>query len=503
MSAPQYEYRTEPMEHQRLAIELRTDQEAWAHFWQMGTGKAKLGIDTMSRLYEEEKIDGAVVFAPNACISNWAIDEIPKHMPERVLQRAWIVSFDSKTCRNKTTTAERARLLQFQGLAILLMPYSAVTTDVGKKYLKTFCKERRVIGMLDESQYIKNPGSKRTRTVRASGVYMRYRRCYSGTPITAAPDDYYAQIAFLDPEFWKRKGINNHVEFQAYFNTFNKVRTADGGWRALPREAIQYRNMEQLRDWVAEVSDRVLKSEVLDLPPITYTKRYFQLAPSQRELYREVRTKVRAELEESGWKVPTVYATQKLLRLHQITCGYIGVERVDVDSSGLRHKKHRLELLADNARLDCAKEELIDLTCQGIVWCWYKQDVNAIVKALHGRCRRFDGEVSDEDRTLARHAFQAGDVQWLVINTRMGAEGLTLTNAEVMAYYTNGDDLGKREQSESRAHRRGLRHPVTVMDFVAEGTVDEKIVDSMQRKQALADLLTGDSLRQWTSLDGA
>ena len=47
----------------------------------MGTGKSKVLIDTITALYEHNKINSAVIFAPKGVYKNWVEQEIPEHLP--------------------------------------------------------------------------------------------------------------------------------------------------------------------------------------------------------------------------------------------------------------------------------------------------------------------------------------------------------------------------------------------------------------------------------------
>ena len=52
-------------------------------------------------------------------------------------------------------------------------------------------------------------------------------------------------------------------------------------------------------------------------------------------------------------------------------------------------------------------------------------------------------------------------------------------------------------QSEYRAHRIGQVQKVTYVDFIAEDTVDEKIVKSLRKKVNIATQIMGEELKEW------
>ena len=66
-----------------------------------------------------------------------------------------------------------------------------------------------------------------------------------------------------------------------------------------------------------------------------------------------------------------------------------------------------------------------------------------------------------------------------------------------MIYYSNGYDLEKRTQSEARINRAGQTRKVTYIDIIAEGTVDEKIVQALRKKVDIASKVMGEELKDW------
>ena len=59
------------------------------------------------------------------------------------------------------------------------------------------------------------------------------------------------------------------------------------------------------------------------------------------------------------------------------------------------------------------------------------------------------------------------------------------------------DDLEKRLQSEDRTHRIGQENKVTYVDFIAEKTIDEKIVQCLRSKIDIATEVLGEELKSW------
>ena len=75
-----FRYKTKPYEHQRIALERSYDKTNYGYFMEMGCGKSKVLIDNMAWLYDQKKIDTAVIVAPKGVYRNWQISEIPAHL---------------------------------------------------------------------------------------------------------------------------------------------------------------------------------------------------------------------------------------------------------------------------------------------------------------------------------------------------------------------------------------------------------------------------------------
>ena len=59
-----YKYKSKPFAHQETALEMSWDKEVFAYFMEMGTGKSKVLIDNIALLYNNGKIDSALIIAP-------------------------------------------------------------------------------------------------------------------------------------------------------------------------------------------------------------------------------------------------------------------------------------------------------------------------------------------------------------------------------------------------------------------------------------------------------
>jgi SNF2 family DNA or RNA helicase len=139
-----------------------------------------------------------------------------------------------------------------------------------------------------------------------------------------------------------------------------------------------------------------------------------------------------------------------------------------------------------------------------IVWCRFRRDIDNVCRALAGRCVRYDGTVRRKDRESVLRRFrdpQDHAAHVLVANTACLSQGVTLTIATTMIYYSCGESLEQRLQSEDRFHRIGQQYPVHIIDITARGTVDHRVIQILRKKYDVAALCTGDRLREWLNDD--
>jgi len=480
-----YEYKTKPFPHQDKIFQESAEKEFTSLILKPGLGKTKIIIDNISYLYLQDKIDALVVVAPNGVHLNWCSDEIPVHMPDKVLKQTKSFVWHSSKGKTKKAQKDREALLKHQGLAVLVVAYEATITPLFKDYMRKFFAQRKVFMALDESHRIKGRGSKCKLTLVAMGGHAKYRRILTGTP-TETPVDYYSQIRFLSSSFWKEKGFPTATEFDACFCVQVPNRFATGP-RAKPL-TVGYKNLDLLKSLVAETGYcMTLEDAGIHLPPVTYSKRYHEMFPEQRRIYENLVTQFRHEFED-GLIIDCEAAITRLLRLQQVVCGYLGTGPGEPIRRIHEKKNPRLEMVVDDI--------LEDLPHAGILWCRFTEDVDQLVTALGKKCVRYDGQVNNDDRAIAKKRFQSGDVQFMVMSSA-GAEGLTLLNAKTSIFYSNSFVAIKREQMEGRTHYRiGQTEHTSVIDVICEGTVDNDIVKALKDKFDISSMLTGERLQR-------
>jgi len=114
---------------------------------------------------------------------------------------------------------------------------------------------------------------------------------------------------------------------------------------------------------------------------------------------------------------------------------------------------------------------------------------------------RLDGSTRNRAELVER--FQAPDgPPVFLISLKAGGTGLNLTAADHVFHLDPWWNPAVEQQATDRAHRIGQERPVIAWKLVAEGTVEERIVDLQERKRALAEsVLQGQGVATLTDED--
>ena len=473
-----YNFKTQPYEHQLKALTMSWDKEYFAYFMEMGTGKSKVLIDNIAMLYDKGKINGALIVAPKGVVGTWYLNQIPDHLPDHIEHKN--VLWEPNITRKQNL---RLKSLFETGtdLHILIMNVEAFSTTKGCEFAKKFLDSHRTLMAVDESTTIKNPDAKRTKNICNLSILSKYRRILTGSPVTKSPLDLYKQCDFLKEE------LLGHGSYYTFRTRYAIMKTANFGGKSV-QIVVGYRNLDELSEKLRPFSYRVLKDDCLDLPDKIYMKRTVQLSSEQKKVYEQMKQMALAEM--NGKMMSTATVLTQLMRLHQITCGHFTAD----DGSIQKIKSNRLDELMD---------VLEEIEGKVVIWAHYQNDVETIVEHLkkkYGDNSIVDyyGRTRPENRQSNIDKFQKDEGCRFFIGTpATGGYGITLTQASNVIYYSNGYDLEKRMQSEDRAHRIGQKKSVTYVDMIADDTVDEKIVKSLRKKVNIATQIMGEELKQW------
>ena len=429
--------------------------------FEMGCGKTLTAIAIMGALYCQHKITRVLVVAPSSVCSVWPHDlaafaAFPYEV--RVLlgeKKQRLEALHSLT--DYPNTANR--------LLVAVINYEATHREGIFEALDGYAAD---LIICDESQRIKNPRAAQSRAVQMLGDRAACRLILSGTPVQNGAIDLYSQYRFLDPGVF---GAN----FYAFRNRYCQM----GGYGG--HEVVGFQHMDELTRKEHSIALRVTKAECLDLPGQTFVRRYVQLEPAARRLYTQIARASCAELE-NGEHVTASIVLTKLLRLMQLTGGFVQADGGDRPQQ------------SGSAKLDALADILEDYVQEAgqklVVFARFRSEIAAICQLLEQRGIRYgriDGEVPMDQRGAIVETFQQdSSVKAFVAQTQTAGLGITLHAASAAVFYSLDFNYANYAQALARIHRIGQAQSVTYIHLLAEHTVDEQVLDALERKEDLA-----------------
>lgn len=480
---PSFFERSPGYAHQVSALNTGWRRPYFALFWEQGLGKTKTMIEQAVMLYLAGEIDGVLIMAPKGAFLNWILEEIPKHVPEDIRYRTAFYSSGARS-RDKKKADNISMTAQDDTLDFFAVNIEALSTTLGFTMSVNFCRSHYVIGVVDESTFIKSPTAKRTKSATQVGRLCDYRRILSGTPMTQGPLDLYSQMEFLAP------GLSGHKSYTSFRNEYAQIVTMTMGTRAFPK-VVGYKNQAELSRKLLTFSDRKTKAECLDLPDKIFEMAMVEWTPEQERVYRALRDSAVAELDAG--LATTTSALTTLTRLHQINCGYMPLDSGEV-------------AMIPNNRLSTLMDHVETTDGKIIIWARFRQDIATICAALaeaYGERSvvHYYGATSMVHRVENLERFKNDpECRFFVANAQSAGRSLTLVQAKMAIYYSLSYSLEEWLQSQDRNHRIGQTEKVTYVTLAVPNTVDTKLIKALQSKSDVATSIL-DNYRQLLEID--
>ncbi len=398
-------------------------------------------------LFSEERKQkkASLIVVPTSLVHNWH-NEVRKFTPQLKVYRH--IGTQRKKISNINPIVDR--------FDIIITTYGTLRNDYEQLRDITF---NYII--LDESQNIKNPGSKAYKSV--CELKSINKLVLTGTPIENSLSDLWSQINFLNRDL-----LGNFSFFQKeYIQPIEKKNDEE--------------KQKQLNNLIYPFILRRTKEEVAkDLPPLTLQLRHCEMTEAQKSVYEAQKSIIRNNLleniEKQGVKNSSFLVLQGLTRLRQLANHPALLGHNESDSGKF------------NGIMD-SLEELISEKNKVLVF-------SSFVTHLNLFRREFDklgwdyclltGKTTNREEVI--NEFQTNPSKKIfLISLKAGGVGLNLTAADYIFILDPWWNPASENQAISRAHRIGQDKKVFVYRFITSGTIEEKIQSLKERKSALAD----------------
>lgn len=475
-------FKRKPRDYQLEDFERSKELRTFAILYEMGLGKSKVTLDTAVHLYSKGKINALVIIAPNGIHTKWAKEDFENDLPDQIEYKVGVWKSG-----NKVSMSECEELFSpGNHLRILCMNIEALSRDKSpaEALLTKFLKLTDCLLVIDESDTIKNPDAKRTQRLMKLGDKASYKRILTGTPINNSVFDLYSQFTFLDTDIFGQSFTSfKHTYAEILPDTHPTILAIKArGARFAPTLVAKdnegrpiWKNLDSLKKLITPFSVVRKKEDCLDLPDKIYESVYYELEPKQRQLYDQLKLKLKAVINDDT--VTVLHKMTLIIRLQQILSGFVAGD----ESEGL------IPLFKDpkdNPRIQALLTAIENVPGQIIIWCRFVDEIKQFEKLFGDECITYYGATKDREEKIA--LFKSGARRIMVANTAVGGAGLNLTNSHFAVYYSNTFSYRNRAQSEDRQHRIGQTESVVCLDIIAENTVDEHLVKILRDKKDIS-----------------
>ena len=413
-----------------------------------------------------------LVVAPTSVITNWAA-EAARFLPE-----AKVVTI-TETTAGKTPLSER-----IAGAHLVLTSYTLLRMDEDAYtgYARTLGRtvdestgelstpEGWGALLLDEAQFVKNTGTRAWSIARA--MPARAKIAMTGTPIENNLMELWALLAIVADGLFPSA--------RAFRDLY--ARPAESGEDPAHAAATAARLRRRIRPLMLRRTKELVAAE---LPAKNDTRVNLSLAPGHRRIYdthlQRERQKVLGLLEDMDKNRFTIFQSLTLLRRLALDAALIDPEAYAGVSSVKR---------------DYLVQQLPDLLEKGHRVLVFSQ-FTGYLKSISARLAEegighlyLDG--STRNRAEVIEAFTSGQEPVFLISLKAGGFGLNLTEADHVFIMDPWWNPAAEQQAVDRIHRIGQDKEVHVYRLVAEGTIEEKVMQLKESKAALFDAVVGE-----------
>jgi len=417
----------------------------------MGLGKTVQAIAATALLKEFRDIRCTLVVCPASLKHQWA----------REIRR-----FTSIPVSVVEGSLKTRRQLYREPVFFMVLNYEIVLRD-----LEEIEHLRPDLIILDEAQRIKNWRTKTATAVKR--LRSRHAFVLTGTPLENRIDELYSIFQFIDARI-----LGPLWHFNDRFYQLEKRPT--GTYKVLG-----YKNLDELRATVAPCTLRRTREQVLqDLPERVENNFFVEMTVPQTRAYNEFRESV-AKLAAIARRRPLTPKERKILLnclvKMRLICNALALHDKEIPAQDHEKTAPKLRELGQ-----ILTEQIAENGRKAIIfsqWSGMLRLIEPVVQRLDLGYVKLTGDVPTIKRgDLIQRFFNDPDCR-VFLSTDAGGLGLNLQAASLVVNLDLPWNPAVLEQRIARAHRHGQRNSVQVINLVAQGTIEERMLDTLAAKR--------------------
>lgn len=321
--------------------------------------------------------------------------------------------------------------------------------------------------IVDESTLFGNKMSKRSKEARRLCNGVQRRLLLTGTPIHGGYEKLWHQIFLLDGGKALGKSLTKFRE--KYMRVKYNLKGVVTIWEINPAMIQQLH--KDIKHLVYIVKDSV------KLPPALYKNIYLDLPSKRQQEYDQFeRESVMVFQEQNGTnpygdikKLVAFAASSRGIKLRQLSSGCVYTDEERKEYSVTHHEK-----------LEALKEIKETNDTPLLVVYAFKSELNHL-KEKFPKARMLNTEKDIED-------WNKGKIEIALVHPASVGHGLNLQfGGHMLIWYSLTYDAELYAQTNKRLDRPGQKNIVSIIHLIAKGTIDEKILKVLQKKQKNAD----------------
>lgn len=395
--------------HQIQALNVTKGKKRVAYYLEMGLGKTFVA----SEKAEEFQENIIIIVCQKSKMKDWQ-----EHYKE-FYPKYNAVIYSKKVMEIKDNT-------------VIIINYDSVWRREIFKSIRNFTL------ILDESSYIKNEKSQRTKFIlkmKASNVIL-----LSGTPTGGKYEELYSQIKLLG---WK-------ITKKEYWDTFINYRMQDVCGIKIPK-VIGYKNVDELKGKLREAGAVFMRTEdVITLPDTMENIIKVKNIPEYKVFEKD--RVVTVEKDELVGDT----SLNKMMYLRQL--------------AGMYNKNKKTRLI-----------ELLESSEDRIIIFYNFKDEFKKIKKVCTELKKPVSVINGDERNLEAYENEHNSVT--LIQYMAGAMGLNLQKCNKIIYFSLPLSSELFEQSKKRTHRMGQTRTCIYYYLISEKSIEEKIFKVLKMRK--------------------
>ncbi|WP_216395902.1 DEAD/DEAH box helicase [Arcanobacterium phocae] len=428
-----------PHDYQAQAVKFILEHPTAAVFLGMGLGKTVITLTALQILEGQGKTRRALIIAP-----------------KRVAESTWpaeIEKWDHINLDYQVAVGNKAQRAQ-------AVDSDATVTIINRENLPWLYQH---LGgkwpydtvIIDELSSFKSHSSQRVKIMVKARRHIERIVGLTGTPASNGLMDLFAQFRVLDDGQRLGKYITHFRN--DFFDPDKRSAYQIFTWKPKPD------GEKRIYDAIADVTMSMQTTDFLTLPELIMQSVVVEMSEAEKKTYTDLKNDMVATIDDDV--IDAGSAGVLALKLQQLANGAIYNDATATKYTVLHDRKlDALEDLHESANGHSL-----------LVAYWFKHDADRIEERFPGvREIRTSEDIAD---------WNAGRIDMALIHPASAGHGLNLqTGGHLMVWFGLTWSLELYQQANARLFRQGQCEPVTVTHIVTAGSVDERILAALEKK---------------------